>query len=260
MGLTKLELVQALRGLGLVRGAVVEVHSSLSRMGHVEGGAQTVIEALMEVVGEEGAIVMPAHRVTPPLPLTETEKARGIVAKVRFLPEEDRSRSGMGVVADTFRLTPGAVLGSDIHRVCAWGRDASLHAQQGFAHLLSMDGWVLLIGVDITRCSSMHTAESRVTLPAEITAAQRVPEEIRREYPENEWYIQYEDPLRPPPGEPWLKVREEAERRGWIRRGMIGHAPSMLFKGKPVVDLYEQYLRSDPFGFFGIARRQVNDA
>jgi len=42
----------------------------------VDGGASTVVKALMEVVGEEGAIVMSAYRVTLPLPLTEEEKAK----------------------------------------------------------------------------------------------------------------------------------------------------------------------------------------
>ena len=39
----------------------VMVHTSLKRMGYVCGGAQTVIEALMEVVGENGTIMMPTQ-------------------------------------------------------------------------------------------------------------------------------------------------------------------------------------------------------
>ena len=37
------------------------VHTSLKRMGYVCGGAQTVIEALMEVVGKDGTMMMPTH-------------------------------------------------------------------------------------------------------------------------------------------------------------------------------------------------------
>ena len=37
------------------------VHASLKRIGYVCGGAQTVIEALMEVVGENGTIMMPTQ-------------------------------------------------------------------------------------------------------------------------------------------------------------------------------------------------------
>ena len=77
--LTHQDIVVGLIKLGLPRGAAVEVHSSLSSLGSVEGGAPTVVDALMDVVGEEGAIVMSAYLVTLPLPLTEDEKATGSV-------------------------------------------------------------------------------------------------------------------------------------------------------------------------------------
>ena len=37
------------------------VHTSLSQIGYVCGGAQTVIEALIETIGDEGTIMMPAQ-------------------------------------------------------------------------------------------------------------------------------------------------------------------------------------------------------
>ena len=46
--------------IGIKKGDTVMVHSSLSSMGNVEGGAQTVIEALKEVVGVEGTLLFPA--------------------------------------------------------------------------------------------------------------------------------------------------------------------------------------------------------
>lgn len=57
----KEEIVKKLREAGLEKGDVVMVHTSLKRMGYVCGGAQTVIEALMEVVGENGTIMMPTQ-------------------------------------------------------------------------------------------------------------------------------------------------------------------------------------------------------
>ena len=54
--------------LGLQAGMGVVVHSSLRSLGHVEGGAQTVVEALMEIITPEGTLVMPSfnHDVSIP--------------------------------------------------------------------------------------------------------------------------------------------------------------------------------------------------
>jgi aminoglycoside N3'-acetyltransferase len=248
---TQKEIVEGFRRLGLTHGDVVEVHSSLCSMGYVEGGASAVIQALMEVVGEEGAIVMSAYPVTLPLPLTEIEKARGITAKVRFFGEDEDFKSGMGIISDTFRKWSGTVLGKGLHRVCAWGKDAQLHSQ-GYACLLSLDGWVLLVGVDIHRCSSMHQAEGKVTWPEAITEYFRTPQAILQDYPENEWYLAYHDPAKPPDEDAWGKIQDEAEARGLVRRGKIGEADSMLFRARQVVDIYEERLRTDPFSLFGI--------
>ena len=251
--LTEKEIVDDLRSLGLEHGVSVEVHSSLSSMGFVDGGAQTVIDALMDVVGEEGAIVMSAYLVSPLLPLAEEEKRMGITAKVRMLNENENCKTGMGVIVDTFCKLPNTYLGKGIHRVCAWGHNAKRHSQ-GYEYLLSIDGWVLLIGVDIHRCSCMHTAEGKVEWPREITEYLQLPEEIQRGYPGTDWYVEYQDPQKPLPADAWGKVQIEAERRGLIRRGRIGKAECMLLKGKPVVDIYEEFLRMDPFELFGIEK------
>ncbi len=258
--LTQDDIVDSLKRLGLEQGMAVEVHSSLSRLGYVEGGAPTVIKALMLAVGEQGAIVMPADRISPLLPFTEEDKAKGIYAKVRMLDENADCKTGMGVIADTFRKWPDTCLGkgNGAHRVCAWGRNAELHSQ-GYEYLLSIDGWALLIGVDIYRCSSMHIAEGKVKLPQEIYDYFRLPEAVQQEldraYPSPEWYVQYNGPYAPKADDAWGKVVIEAERRGLIRRGKIGQAECMLFKARPVVDIYEDFRRTDPFKLFGIEKK-----
>jgi len=256
--LTLQDIASGLRTLGLERGAAVEVHSSLSSLGFVEGGAAAVIQALIDVVGEDGAIVMSAYRVSPLLPLTEEEKTRGIIAKVSFLAENSDEKSGMGVIADTFRRWPRTCLGQGIHRICAWGKNAHLHSQ-GYAYLLSVDGWALLLGVDINRCSCMHTAEDQFIWPPAIVDHFRLPEEIGRQYPDTQWFVQYQDPQKPVPDDAWEKVRIEAESRGLIRRGYIGQAECLLFKARPVVAIYEEALRSDPSSLFGVPKEKTND-
>jgi aminoglycoside N3'-acetyltransferase len=252
LSLTQADIVAGLRRLGLARGAAVEVHSSLSSLGKVQGGAPTVIQALIEVVGKQGALLMSAYPLTLPLPLTTDEVAMGIRARVRFFGEHEDRPSGMGAVADAFCKWPGACLGAGLHRVCAWGRDANLHCQ-GYAHLLDIDGWALLIGVDIHRCSSMHLAEDGFTWPAELLAAFHLPEEIQRRYPPDQWYVEYQPPGKPPLADAWGKVQQESERRGIIRRAKIGAADCMLFHARPVVGIYADWLRRDPLGLYGIS-------
>jgi aminoglycoside N3'-acetyltransferase len=58
---TAASLIADLAALGLQRGMMVMVHSSLSRVGWTEGGPLTVIQALLEVLGRNGTLVMPAE-------------------------------------------------------------------------------------------------------------------------------------------------------------------------------------------------------
>ncbi|MCK4283765.1 MAG: AAC(3) family N-acetyltransferase [Candidatus Brocadiae bacterium] len=254
MELTEGDIERALRDLGLGLGDCVEVHSSLSTFGHVQGGAPTVVNALMNTVGEEGAIVMSAYPLSPPLPVTEEERARGVCWKLRILSEDSDEKTAMGAIADEFRKRPGVICGSGIHRVCAWGRDASVYAAKGYQHLLDVDGWALLLGVGFDRCSSMHLGE-RVPIPREIEERFKIPENVRRDYPDD-ICIGYEDPHAEPGGDEWEwgKVLREADSRGLVTRGHIGLAECMLFKVKPLVVIYEHYRRTEPFWLFGLDR------
>lgn len=57
---TRARIERGLAELGLARGGIVLVHSSLSSFGHVAGGADCVIDALLNVLGPEGTLCMPA--------------------------------------------------------------------------------------------------------------------------------------------------------------------------------------------------------
>lgn len=94
--LTREEIENGFRDLGLLQGMFLEVHSSLSSFGHVEGGADTVIRALINIIGDEGAIVMSTFPVSVPLPLTEIDLQRGLTFKIKIFDEASEERSGMG--------------------------------------------------------------------------------------------------------------------------------------------------------------------
>ena len=112
MAITKEDIERGLRDLGLSHGDTVEVHSSLSSIGHVDGGPATVVDALMNVVGKLGALVMSNYPLSRPLPLTEEEKASGIGWKLRKLSEDSTERTTSGAVSDEFRWRHDVVAGT----------------------------------------------------------------------------------------------------------------------------------------------------
>ncbi len=246
--LTQAEIVAGLRRLGVAPGDALEVHSSLRNLGPVEGGAATVIRALQEAVGPTGALVMPAYPVGPGLVPSPSEQARGITWKVRVLPFSDHTTStGMGAIADAFRDW------RDVRRetgaffsYAAWGRDADLYAHEGLAPLVAHGGKALLLGVEMDRCSALHLAEERVTLPPALVALLTPPDDLARGYPDDMWGIGYG----PEPN--FLLAQSVAEAQGLIQTQRIGHAIARLFKAQALVAIYERLLLTQPYAVYGL--------
>ena len=241
-------IVLGLHNLGVRNGMALEVHSSLRSFGHIEGGADTLIEALMESVGNDGAIVMPSFLISPNPPLTDEDKQMGLTLKRRILDEHDRTTDNdMGTIANTFRDRADSIIGSGIFRVSAWGKDAYFHAASGFGRIIDFGGYALLLGVDIYRLSAMHYVED--VQPAEIRKKFAPSDVARAKYPENKWMIEAWSPE----AKPWYKIQEEAYQAGMIKDGMIGNAKCMLFRVKPVIELYRKALLERPFELYGLA-------
>lgn len=57
----KKDIVNALQQLGIKSGQNIIVHTSMKSFGFVCGGPQIIIEALIELVGKDGTIIMPTQ-------------------------------------------------------------------------------------------------------------------------------------------------------------------------------------------------------
>lgn len=246
--MTKQELVQELRNIGISTGMILEVHSSLSSFGYVEGGADAVISALMECVGEAGSIFMPALRLSPPLPLSEDDRNMGITVKIKVLPE-DAERTDMGIIADTFRKRSDVVTGKGIIRTSGWGKHAEEAARGGLDFAIHNGGKALLLGVDIYKLTAMHYMED--ILPQEIRDIFAPNDEVNRKYPPEEWFMEAGEP----PVKPWYTIQDMAIKKGLIKQGYIGECKYMFFDILPVVSLYRQELQNDPYRLYGLRKR-----
>lgn len=243
----KTELIEGLKKLGLQEGMEIEVHSSLSSFGYVEGGAETVIEALMECVTEQGSIFMPSLCFGPALELTEEDKNMGIITKIRILPE-DEPRTAMGIVADTFRQREDVVTGKGLIRTSGWGLHADEAVKSGLNYAIHNGGKALLLGVDIYKLTAMHYMED--IMPKEINEIFAPTAEVCNQYPPDEWMVECGEP----PVKPWYTIQDMAYQKGIIKDGYIGKCKYMFFDIWDVVSLYRKELETNPFQLYGLEK------
>ena len=179
----KEDIVKAFRNVGLKKDDVVMVHTSLKSMGYVCGGAQTVIEALIEVVGENGTIMMPTQSWKNLDPTTgvhwEIDESQWQIIRDNW-PAYDKNitpTNTMGAVAEMFRQWDGSVRSDHPARsVCAWGKYADYLTKNHdlsnifgdgspLSRLYDLNGKVLLIGVGYDKNTSIHLADARAQYP-----------------------------------------------------------------------------------------------
>ncbi len=178
------DILQAFKEVGVQKGQSIMVHTSLSKLGFVCGGAQVVIEALLESVGNDGTIMMPSQswKNLDPECGVHWEEPKEWWQLIRDnWPAYDKDitpTNTMGAVAEMFRKWHGALRSS--HPACsvaAWGKFAEfLTCEHDLSNafgdgspigkLYDLDGYVLLIGVGYDKNTSLHLADVRADYPS----------------------------------------------------------------------------------------------
>lgn len=252
--MSKEDIKEALRGLGLKRGDVVGVHSSLKSFGYVEGGADAVIDALLETVGEEGTVVMPAHSNNlAKVELTPEETAIGVSWLFKILPYNPKETPcRTGVISEAFRKRNGVLRSAHpSNSIAAKGPKAKGIVEtrngtslDGWQKVLEFDGHVLLMGVGLGVCTAMHLAESRVKFPEHILKKITPPKWFVEKYPDKEW----EWDIGPYPN--FAKLEEPCIQREIVKIAKAGRATLKLIRLKELVGLYVEYLQRNPDLFY----------
>jgi aminoglycoside 3-N-acetyltransferase len=177
---TVASLAADLRALGLSRGDVVVMHSSLKSIGDVAGGAQTVVQALLDVLGPGGTLVVPTHTPNntdpagwrnPPVPESWWPVLRHETPG--FDPDRTPPSIWMGMLPCLVRTWPGALRSSHPHVsfaalgphaagiVAGHRYDDALGDTSPLGAVYRLDGKVLLLGCDHSSNTSLHLAEWR---------------------------------------------------------------------------------------------------
>lgn len=167
MELNHIELVEGFRALGIKSGETTLVHSSLSSLGHVNGGPSTVIKALLDTVGLDGTVAVPTltGKITDGVNEPPTFNVRATPCWTGKIPETLRTRpdarrslhpthsvAAVGAQSDAF--VTGHETGSSpcdenspYYKTCTWG------------------GSIVLIGVDQNSNTTIHCCEEVAQVP-----------------------------------------------------------------------------------------------
>lgn len=253
----KEELKNTLEELGIKEGDDVIVHTSLKSLGFVCGGAQTVIEALLETVGESGTIMMPTQswKNLDPEAGVHWEEPKEWWQTIRDnWPAYNKyitPTNTMGAVAEMFRGWPEAERSSHPARsFAAKGKNAEYllkdHDLQDIfgeespvGRLYALNGKVLLIGVGYDKNTSLHLADVRANYPEKKYANESSAMMVDGE---RKW-VTYETLV--VDGEDFEAIGEAFEAECKVNKTEIGNATVTCMNQREVVDFAVEWIEKN---------------
>ncbi len=160
MSVDKNQIRAGLHDLGVMSGDLLLVHSSLRSFGYVEGGADTVIDALLETVGDSGTVLVPTLTFT-------------VLKSWPHLFSVGKAPSSSGRITETLRqrkeavrsghpVSSAAAIGSQAAYLTAAHRDTPCGPDSPYFRLYELGGKVVFFGASLGSNSVFHCAEEIV--------------------------------------------------------------------------------------------------
>jgi aminoglycoside 3-N-acetyltransferase len=246
------------QGIGISPGMVLAVHSSLSSIGYVVGGAVAVVLALEEALGSEGTLAMPTHTgdLSDPAewsnPAVPKEWHDRIRAEMPAFRPAMTPTCGIGAISECFRSQDGVQRSN--HPSVSWaaqGKHANpltenhvLEMSQGetspLARLYELDAYVLLLGVGYESNTCFHLAEYRCEFAASKKCKRVAPTSRNGKI---KW-VEYDDIYWYEKDFPTIGVSFECEANERTV-GLIGQAESRLFSLRKAVDYAANWMNKN---------------
>ncbi len=240
-------LAEDLRRLGVREGDCVMLHSSLSSLGRVDGGAETVVEAFLDALGEQGTLLTPAFTEgawTEHLAMPDCRDA----CPREFCPS--RWPSHEGAIPNAALARPGAL--RSCHPTHSWVANGARAEEMlrdnqhtptlcgrgnPFEKLVEGDGCIVTLGVGVNTITLWHYFEDLLEVPylGHYHAAQR-----HLSYCTAGRRIQYEFPG---------IMQDVVRASGIMHFGRAGRAEAGLMRARTFRRFMATIMSDDPYCF-----------
>lgn len=243
---TRSALAEHLSALGLVPGDAVLVHAGLRSVGPMLGGPDTLIDALRDAVGPAGTILGYCDWQMDEQGRDDPVLRQHVPA---FDPARSRSIRDNGAFPELLRTMPGARRSGSPGASCAalGGRAewfAADHAldygygpQSPFGKLVASGGKTLLLGAPLDTMTLLHHAEHLADIPGKRVLRYESPILVDGQVAWR-WFEEFDTGMPVVDGladDYFEEVVEDFLATGQGRRGLVGHAPSVLVDAPAVV-------------------------
>lgn len=241
--------------LGIEEGDTLFIQSALSTIGYVEGGASTVVQVLLDIIGPKGTVCAPAFCFKHE-------------AEVDPVIDPLSDKSEMGAISEAIRTHIGAKRSIAYrHSVSAIGAEADFitntdfslsvfDIRSTFGRMLALDTKVILLGVTYLNSTTHHFAEYLLQVPDRHTIVKNV--KLKKEDGSVE-IVKMTD-YQPKPNEngdyysfphDFNRAGRMLEKEGKVIIGNVGNAVTRVHKMRDLVHLFiDNYSRM--FNMFAV--------
>lgn len=243
------DILSDLKKLGITEKDTLMVHSSMKAVGRCVGGADTVVDALMDAVCE-GLLVLPTHTWA-----TMTEE--------HTIYDREKEPACVGIIPNVFRKRERVYRSlHPTHSVAAWGKDAEKFIEGEENHttpcsrsgcygkIYGCRGKIMLLGCGLNRNTYMHGIEewfgirerlTEYTLPLQVVMPDRTLKlcQMHKHFKPNGVSI----------SEHYEKLKNPLIEQGILKMGNIGDAQVLIMDAVKTADFFTDILQNDRDAF-----------
>ncbi len=247
MSINRIELTKQFKNTGLKSGDSLLLHSSLRSFGYVGGGAHTVVGSLLDTIGEEGTLIVPALTgkredsvFSPPVfDVLNTKCWTGII------PETVRNMEGAR--RSLHPTHSAAAIGCRKEYVTLGHEKSRSPCDESSPYYKNsvIRGYIMLAGVDQESNTSIHSCEEIAGVlyhlqeePFDISITGYQGELINVTNRLHQWEKPETD---------FNKLEEVFEKKGIMKKYMAGNSVIRLIRAGDMFELTIELLRKDPY-------------